>query len=281
MLDNLNSSKFETGADLGKIGVQITAAGSDWLAGLLEYRIWVALGWLDIVQRYRRSVLGPIWLTLSTGIMVFAIGLIYAKLFRQEIADYMPYLGMGLILWLFISTVLNEACLVFVSSEAMIKQVRLPLSVHVLRFVYRNLLILLHNALIAVAIILWFQPPIDISILTVVPALLLFLLFSFSFGFIFGILAARYRDSVHMVATLTQLLFFLSPIMWKPEVLEERIWVALYNPITHVINIVRLPLLGQGIPFLSWIIAGGACATLLGLALFVFAKMRTKIVYWI
>lgn len=281
MLDNLNSSKFETGADFGKIGVQMTAAGSDWLAGLLKYRIWVALGWLDIMQRYRRSVLGPIWLTLSTGIMVFAIGLIYAKLFRQEIADYMPYLGMGLILWLFISTVLNEACSVFVSSEAMIKQVRLPLSVHVFRFVYRNLLILLHNAVIAIAIIIWFQLPIDISILTVAPALLLFLLFSFSFGFILGILAARFRDSVHMIASLTQLLFFLSPIMWKPEVLEERAWVALYNPITHVINIVRLPLLGQGVPFLSWIIAVGACAALLGLALFVFARMRTKIVYWI
>mgnify|MGYP006151529417 CR=1 FL=1 len=40
---------------------------SDIWVGLRNTHVWSALGWHDIRQRYRRSVLGPFWIVIATG----------------------------------------------------------------------------------------------------------------------------------------------------------------------------------------------------------------------
>ena len=55
----------------------------DILTGMCSLRIWGTLGWHDIKQRYRRSVLGPFWFTLSTAIMVGVLGALYSSILNQ------------------------------------------------------------------------------------------------------------------------------------------------------------------------------------------------------
>ena len=62
------------------------------VAGFRVWPVWVIMGWDDIRQRYRRSVLGPFWITLSTGIFILLLGIIYSRLFHMELQHYMPYL---------------------------------------------------------------------------------------------------------------------------------------------------------------------------------------------
>jgi lipopolysaccharide transport system permease protein len=75
------------------------------------------LGWQDLKQSYRRSPIGPFWLTVNSGILIATMGVVFGVLFDMELRDYLPYLAVGLVTWNFLSTALNEACNVFVHSE--------------------------------------------------------------------------------------------------------------------------------------------------------------------
>ncbi len=97
------------------------------LAGFSAWRIWMILGWDDIRQRYRRSVLGPFWITLSMGMFILLLGIIYSRLFHTDLATYMPYLSVGYIVWGFISQITNESCMAFQEGARIIKQIKLPL----------------------------------------------------------------------------------------------------------------------------------------------------------
>src|SRR6478736_1288394 len=125
-------------------GERSEVASRDLLGGLQSYRLWGALGWLDIKQRYRRSTIGPFWITLSLGLKIIGMGAVYSSLFGMQVADYLPYLASGLIVWTTISTLIIEGCTVFIQAEGAIKQMPVPLSVHVFRMVYRNLIVLAH-----------------------------------------------------------------------------------------------------------------------------------------
>src|SRR5437763_1876729 len=109
------------------------AGAQDMIAGFRAWRLWTMLGWNDIVQRYRRSALGPFWITLSMAIFIVLLGVIYSRIFKMDIAIYLPYIAMGIILWRFVSGTTNESCSAFVENGAIIKQISLPYTLYVLR----------------------------------------------------------------------------------------------------------------------------------------------------
>lgn len=71
----------------------------DLVDGFRRHELWLHLGWQDIKQRYRRSVLGPFWITIATGTTAVAMGGLYSKLFRLELSEHLPYVTLGLIVW--------------------------------------------------------------------------------------------------------------------------------------------------------------------------------------
>jgi lipopolysaccharide transport system permease protein len=64
-----------------------TLAARDLHTGLTSIHVWPLLAWYEIRQRYRRSALGPFWLTISTGILVAGMGPLYGRLFGQEVSS--------------------------------------------------------------------------------------------------------------------------------------------------------------------------------------------------
>ena len=109
--------------------------------------VWIKLSTLDILKRYRRSFLGPFWITITTLITTFTLSFIYSKVLNLEIYEYFPYLTIGLICQNFVSTLLND-CETFIESERIIKQENFSFIVYVLRVISRNYIILFHNLLI-------------------------------------------------------------------------------------------------------------------------------------
>jgi ABC-type polysaccharide/polyol phosphate export permease len=246
------------------------------------YPLWWALAWQDIRQRYRRSVLGPFWITLSTGVMVSAMGPLYGALLGQDIGSYTQHLAVSLILWMFISGSINEAGAVFIGSEGYIKQVALPLSIYIYRMVARNLAMFMHN-LVIIVIVLFFMPPANFSYIWLVP-----------FGFclvlgnliwiimLLGLISTRFRDIPQLVANLVQVAFFVSPIIWKAEMLTPKTrFVADFNPLYHFMEIIRAPLLGEPIQLLSWLVSGFLFIFGCTLTFYAFVRLRSRVPYWI
>src|SRR4029078_2380873 len=111
----------------------LAAALFDMVSGLALWRLWIRLGWNDILQRYRRSLLGPFWLTASMATLIGALGFLYAELFGMPVRDLMPFLCISLLVWNLIASFLTEGGVLFTGSESYIKQIRLPYSVYVYR----------------------------------------------------------------------------------------------------------------------------------------------------
>lgn len=254
---------------------------ADLSEGLAQWQLWVLLGWQDILQRYRRSLLGPFWLTFSMAIMVIALGILYARLFRIDIRDYLPFLTLGFLAWGLISGVITDGCTALTAAEPFIKQMKLPFSLHVHRVVWRNLIIFAHNLVVYIGVAIWFGIwPGAVALLSV-PGIALILLNGIWVGLLFGMVCARFRDIPQIIASLLQVAFFLTPIIWKPELLAERAAFAHMNPFFHFVELIRAPLLGSAPSQLTWTVA--LITTLVGwfVTLLFFRRFRSRISYWV
>lgn len=241
------------------------------------------LGWQDVKQRYRRSKLGPFWLTISMGVLIGALGLVFGTILDTPISDFLPFLAIGLILWAYVSTVITEGCFSFISADAIIKQLPISLFVHVMRVVWRNLVILAHNAVIIPLLFLVFLKPLSFTALLALPGLLLTTLTLSWIALLAGILCARYRDLSQIVASVLQIAFYVTPIIWLPSMLSGRksFFLLDLNPFYHLIEVVRSPLLGVAPTTTNWIVS--LTIVLLGwvLTLLVFKRYRNRVSYWL
>jgi ABC-type polysaccharide/polyol phosphate export permease len=262
--------------------IKLKKALSDLMKGITLFDIWWGLAWQEIIQRYARSIIGPFWLTLSMGVLIAVMGPLYGALFGQSISGYIQYLALSMILWSFISTCINEAGSVFISAESYIKQIALPVSIYVFKLITRNLLIFAHNAVVGF-IVLIFLPPTHFQSIWMVPfGLLLVVANLFWFVLLVGMVSARYRDFPQLVSNLVQVMFFLSPIMWKVDMLtKNQRFLADINPLFHMIEIIRAPLLGSPIYIYSWIYCVGLLIFGSIFTFAVFVKFRARIAYWL
>ena len=149
----------------------MATAWGDLVAGFGKRELWFHLGWQDIKQRYRRSVLGPFWITIATGATAVAMGPLYSKLFKLPLEEHLPYVTLGLIIWNLINASILEGADVFIANEGLIKQLPTPLSVHVYRLVWRQIILFGHNMIIFVVIAIIFPQPWKWTDLAVIPAL--------------------------------------------------------------------------------------------------------------
>ena len=260
---------------------QATLAFQDIIEGACAFRLWSMLGWQDIRQRYRRSTLGPFWLTISMGVLVAALGLLYAGLFKVNVSDYLPFVAVGFIVWSLISGLIIEGCVAFIGAENIIKQVRLPLSVHVYRVVWRNIAIFAHNVIIYVVVAVLFSIQPGWAGLLVLPGLALLCLNGVWMGLLLGLVSARFRDVPQIVASIVQVAFFLTPIIWQPELLPDRPLVLDLNPFFHLVELVRAPALGHAPEFISWTAALAITLGGWGMTLIMCRHYRWRIAYWV
>ena len=250
--------------------------------GCMHWRLWHTLGLQDIKLRYRRSQLGPFWITLNTAIMIYAIGFVYSNLFRINLSEYYPFLASGLLGWYFISSLINETATGLIEATSFIKQMKAPFSMHIMKIVYRNLLIFFHNIVVFVPIALYFHVPITFSSLgTLLIGLCIIALYGMFFGGMIAMLGARFRDIQQIIQSIVQVSFLLTPIMWRPQMLNNHSILVKINPFYQLIQWVRVPLTGGSlsvftIEYTLTLLCIGACAYL-----YCLFKYRTKIVFWI
>ncbi len=164
-------------------------------------------------QRYRRSSLGPFWLTMSTGMTIGTIALVFGQIFKSAASEFVPFLAIGIIVWNLIAAVVTDACSGFISAESIIRQLPIPLFVHVLRVIWRILLILAQNLVILPLVLLAVGKTVQWQALLALPGLALAVLNLTWAALILSILCARYRDLPQIVASAVQVVFYLTPII--------------------------------------------------------------------
>jgi ABC-type polysaccharide/polyol phosphate export permease len=261
---------------------QLKLALDDIRGGVTRAELWVMLGWQDIRQKFRRSLLGPFWVTISTAIMLVALGFVYATIFRMDLKDYFPFLAAGIVTWTLLTGLIGDGCYTFIGYEPLIRQIRLPFTVHACRVVWRNFLVFLHNFLIIVVVMFIFNKmPSIASILYLAGGVVVLLLNGVWIALLFGLICARFRDVPPIVTSLLQLVFFITPIIWHPSLLAGRQRVIDFNPFHHFIELLRAPMLGNATPATTlWAVLAITLAGW-GITFLVFLRYRRRITYWL
>ncbi|WP_031467568.1 ABC transporter permease [Sciscionella sediminilitoris] len=293
----------------------LTRALADLRDGFAARELWSHLGWQDIKQRYRRSVLGPFWITISQAVIALGLGLLYGVLFGQNFQTFLPYVLTGLITWTFIQNCLTEGMETFIANEGLIKHLPAPISIYTLRTVWRQFLMFAHNAIVYVVVVgvffvnlsqpyatsdqdgickpgLTCHPGLDWHWFLGIPGFLLVIVNMAWITMFFGIISTRFRDFPQLINAIVQLMFYLTPIVWPLDQLtspagprHELAGVVLpiikLNPIYHLIQVVRAPFIGQVVSPWSYVVCGGMAIVGWFVTVFMMRNYRARISYWV
>jgi lipopolysaccharide transport system permease protein len=257
-------------------------AMADVAGGLRLWRLSWALGWLDIRLRYRGSMLGPFWLTISTGVMVAALGFLYSTLFKIDLRDYLPFLALSQVLWGFLAAVVSEACTTFTDAEGVIRSVRMPFFVFSMRALIRNIIALGHNVVVIVVVFAIFSMWPTWGALLALPGLLVWVIDGLALTLLLGAFCARFRDIQPIVNSVMQIAFFVTPVIWKPDQLGPSGIANLpLNPFFDLLEIVRGPILGSGVSATTWVGAMIYSLSLCAISWAFFVRARGRVTFWI
>jgi lipopolysaccharide transport system permease protein len=256
-------------------------AMTDIGGGARLWRLAWALGWLDIRLRYRGSMLGPFWLTISTGVMVGALGLLYSTLFKIGLRDYLPFLALSQVLWGFLAALVSEACTTFTDAEGVIRSVRMPFFVFSMRTLIRNAIALGHNIVVILVVFAIFNTWPGWQAWLAIPGFALWALDALALTLLLGAFCARFRDIQPIVNSVMQIAFFVTPVIWKPAQLGPAgIEKLALNPFFDLLEIVRGPLLGSDIAATTWVGALGYSVILCAVSWAFFVRARGRITFW-
>jgi lipopolysaccharide transport system permease protein len=212
------------------------------------------------------------------------MGLVFGLIFKTELSEYLPFLATSIIVWGLISTVINDGCMTFISSEAMIKQLNLPHYQYVVRTVWRNLVSAGHNLVILplVLVIFWRFP--GWTLIGLIPGLVILVLNISWVVWLLGMMSARFRDMPPIVSSVMTIAFYVTPVMWYPKLIENNSLAHLLlglNPIYHWLQIVRLPIMGQWPTWENWGLALLSAGIGWTVTLVSYKKYRNMIAYWV
>jgi lipopolysaccharide transport system permease protein len=239
------------------------------------------LAWEDIRQRYVRTMLGPLWIVLSTGVWFTVMGFVMANVFGQRVHDYLPFVVTGLLSWVLISSCISESSQVLTTAAPLITSFPIPIFTHYIRFILRNTIIFFHNILILAVVLLVFPPAVTLNTWLVVPGLAIDLLILLSISVLLSLANLRYRDTHLAVLSALQVLPFVTPLYWDKPMLKSNMWIADLNPFYHMVEVLRAPVLGRAPDALSWLYTGGMGVGLFLLAAWLFTRYRHRIIFWL
>ena len=260
----------------------LRTASIDLLASLKSWRLWSLLGWLEIRQRYARSKLGPLWLTISMGVLVGSLGVVYGTLFGQKLTDYLPMIAIGIVMWGLLSSIINEGSTAYINSANYIRQVHTPRLIYILQAAWRNVVIFAHNFVIVLVVLGIFGVKSWATLPLFIPGFMLFLLNAIWMGALAGLLSARFRDLPQIVSALLQVAFYVTPILFHGGMLAgKHQWIVEYNPLAYLIDVVRQPLVGEVPPSFTWFVALSMAVLGWTAALALTGRFHKRIPYWV
>jgi lipopolysaccharide transport system permease protein len=247
----------------------------------VSWRTWWLMASQDIRMRYKRSAIGPFWLSAAMAAQVIGIGLLYSQIFNQPLDEFLLYLGGGFLAWGLVAGQITDGSTILIEAEGHLRALRIPTPVLAARMVSRNLIIFMHNIVVIGGLMLFLGHWPTVALAAILPGLALIALFGYFLGIVLGPLCLRFRDVNQVIASLMGMAMFLTPIFWLPSQGRVSQIVVLANPLYHMIELIRAPLLGRFPTELNWIVAAGCVGAASVLALVSLKVSRQKIYFWL
>lgn len=260
----------------------MTAQAIEDLVGAIRLRgVWSYLALTDVTQRYRQTLLGPLWNSAYLVGQAIALSLVFGAVFHSPLTDLLPYILAGMTAWLVGPGAILDSSQLILGAAGTIKNQNLPYLVYAFRQTARNLILFGHNVFAFLVIMLFFHhlPLFNPIVLLTVLAVALSCL---PYSLMLGMLCARFRDFGQLVMNFSPILFFMTPVFWRTETVTGlRRLIFVYNPFYYMLNLIRKPLLGGWADLTDWLAVGAIFVVGWVLCLGFLQLLRHRIPYWV
>ena len=244
--------------------------------------MWYLLATGELRRRYARSKLGQVWILLSTAIMITSMGLVWSHLWKQPVAETLPFIAVGMVTWQLINGIATEATTVLSANENYFHNQYLPASTIIYSLIYKHVLTFAMNIVVPITIALVFGSPLQVYALASLWGLTIVLTTCFWVGFMLAILCTWFRDLTQIVASILQITFFLTPVIWKPETLAPAVqYIATWNPFSMLLSVIRDPMLNRSVEPSVWVYTTILAFGGLALSLPFIGRFRRRLIYWL
>lgn len=246
---------------------------------------WVHLALADLRSRWRRSFFGVTWSIIQPLGLTLLLTLVFSRLFNTDIVTYAPYILSGIIVWEYISANTVGGSLSFVQADAYIKQCNHPLAIYTLRSVVSSAIVLMLASLSLYSWVAVVSPQnIGWSWLATLTLYPILALIAWPVSTILAYASARFRDIPHALGLVMQSLWFVSPVYFEAKMFQNGGLHALvdYNPIYHILQLIRAPLLQGQWPTASNYMFSIGTAVFFGIvAILVGYKSERKVIFYL
>jgi ABC-type polysaccharide/polyol phosphate export permease len=267
-----------TGAAMPHTGAALWL-GLRTLRNLRKGLVWA---WLDTVCQYRRSKIGPLWETVNVLVMTLGIAVVSSAVIGGTVTGLIGYIGLGIIVWTAITSLISEGTTVFVRNRDHILSSNLSIDFYVARLSFRIFITFCHHFLLYVIGVAIGLIALHWTALLAIPGVVLLFVNGFWTITLLSLVCARFRDVELIVRNLLQLAFFVTPVFWDyRHILAERKYIVDYNILFYFLELVRAPLLGEVPPAHTYIVV--LSVTVIGylMAYVVYRRMRRDLAFYV
>lgn len=263
------------------MGTAAAVAFRDLFGSIQRLPLAFSLAASDINGKYRRTVLGPLWIVLGQAATIVGFIVVFSGLFGLDPRSYALYLAAGFPVWALISSYLTDMPNTFISAKGFIESFELPWLLHIWRRSIGYVLVFAHHLVTLFVVMVILGAPPRWEMLYVIPGTIIVMIAGSGLGTFLGVVGARYRDLQHAMGIAAGFLFLFSPVMWRAEQLRMNEWVVHFNPFYYMITLLRDPLLGRAPSPEIWIGTGVAAAGLMLLGFLAFYMSRKRLYHWL
>lgn len=215
------------------------------LKELIRYRdlLWQLVS-RNIKTRYKRSVLGIFWTMLNPLLMMLVLTFIFSNVFRFQLPHYATYALAGLALWNFFAQTTTGAMSELIWGSSLMHRIYLPRSIFAISALGTSLVNLVLTLIPLFLVMIITGTPMRPALLILPLPILLTAMFALGVALILSRVAAFFADVLEMYQILLMGWMYLTPIIYPKEIIPEHLrWLFNLNPLYHLIEIFRAPLL--------------------------------------
>ncbi len=250
---------------------------------------WVFTTWFNLLIRYRRTAIGPLWIIASPVLFIFCLGALFLGLSNMTSSEFMPHLTIGLVNWTLLGGFVGRGHDLFTRNNAYLYQGETKYTDIILMDNAELIVHYLHQAVLILAVCIFYKTIKSPYALLSLLGFLIVILNGFWISVVLGILGSRFKDIGEILDTIITMAFLATPIIWMPvrntapvgrdtaPIFETYMRV---NPFYHYMEIIRAPLMNLPIAPLTWIVVG--VTTILGyiVATIMYWRYRHMLVIW-
>jgi ABC-type polysaccharide/polyol phosphate export permease len=255
---------------------------SDIGLSLLRVRIWMSLAISDVAGKYRRTVLGPLWIVLGQVAVIIGIYLLRHSISPSVIGNFLLYLAASLPVWGLVSSMTSDGTSALSRSKSLIDSYALPMTVFLLRSIASIVINFLHTIIVffVIAAIYW-EFPAPESFPWFFMGLAIVIVFGLGMHLLLAPLSARYRDIAPALGSFMTIAYIMSPVFWVVAPGQGRMLLVKFNPFYYLLDITRGPLLNQVPPLSTYYVGAFIALVALWLGVMTFRRLGPRVVFWL